>query len=94
MKRNRFSHEARVSDVPQFRMWVSFLFHVLIRSARNPLLFKSANLSHDPRTRTQIVENVRASIGDVKGSLLLGQSFLEKFKSWSMDNTNHELVLE
>jgi len=42
----------------------------------------------------QIVENVRGSIGDVKGSLLLGQSFLEKFKSRSMDNASHELVLE
>lgn len=42
----------------------------------------------------QIIENVRGSIGDLKGSLLLGQSFLEKFKSWSMDNATHELVLE
>ena len=42
----------------------------------------------------QTVENVRGSIGDTKGSLLLGQSFLEKFKSWSMDNSSHELVLE
>ncbi len=42
----------------------------------------------------QLVENVRGSIGDAKGSLLLGQSFLEKFKSWSMDNASHELVLE
>lgn len=42
----------------------------------------------------QIIENVRCSIGDTKGSLLLGQSFLEKFKSWSMDNASHELVLE
>ena len=42
----------------------------------------------------QTVENVLGSIGDAKGSLLLGQSFLEKFKSWSMDNASHELVLE
>ena len=42
----------------------------------------------------QVVQNVRGSIGDVKGSLLLGQSFLEKFKSWSMDNASHELILE
>ena len=42
----------------------------------------------------QIVENVRASIGGEKGSLLLGQSFLGKFKSWAMDNAIHELVLE
>ena len=42
----------------------------------------------------QIVENVHGSIGAVKGSLLLGQSFLEKFKSWSIDNVSHELVLK
>ena len=41
----------------------------------------------------QVIQNVRGSIGDVKGSLLLGQSFLEKFKSWSMDDGSHELVL-
>jgi hypothetical protein len=41
----------------------------------------------------QVVENVRASMGDVKGSLLFGKSFLEKFKSWSMGNTRHKLVL-
>ncbi len=40
------------------------------------------------------VRNVRGSVAGVEGSLLLGQSFLGKFKSWSMDNTRHELVLE
>jgi len=30
----------------------------------------------------------------VNGSLLLGQSFLNKFKSWSQDNATHELVLQ
>jgi clan AA aspartic protease (TIGR02281 family) len=40
------------------------------------------------------VENVTGSIADINGSLLLGQSFLRKFKSWSLDNSRHELVLE
>ena len=40
------------------------------------------------------VTNVRGFVADPNGSLLLGQSFLEKFQSWSMDNTKHELVLE
>jgi hypothetical protein len=40
------------------------------------------------------VTNVRASIADVNGPLLLGQSFLSKFKSWSQDNVSHELVLQ
>jgi hypothetical protein len=42
----------------------------------------------------RIITDVRASIADVNGSLLLGQSFLNKFKSWSQDNTTHELVLQ
>ena len=40
------------------------------------------------------VTNVRASIADVKGPLLLGQSFFKRFKSWSQDNAAHELVLQ
>ena len=42
----------------------------------------------------KVVENVMGSEAHVKGSLLLGQSFLGKFKSWSIDNTKHALVLE
>jgi predicted aspartyl protease len=40
------------------------------------------------------VTDVRASIADVSGPLLLGQSFLKRFKSWSQDNAAHELVLQ
>lgn len=39
------------------------------------------------------IENVTASISDVKGSLLLGQSFLKRFSSWSIDNQRQVLVL-
>ena len=28
------------------------------------------------------------------GTLLLGQSFLGRFKAWSIDNAQHKLVLE
>jgi len=42
----------------------------------------------------KVVENVRGSVASARGSLLLGQSFLERFKSWSLDNNNHELLLE
>ncbi len=41
-----------------------------------------------------VVENVIGSMAAVEGSLLLGQSFLGRFKSWSIDNTKHALVLE
>ena len=40
------------------------------------------------------VTNVLGSVADVKGSLLLGQSFLKKFKTWSIDNTKHELIFD
>src|SRR5262249_7079478 len=42
----------------------------------------------------KLVENVRGSVAPAQGNLLLGQSFLEHFKSWSFDNTKHQLVLE
>ncbi len=42
----------------------------------------------------KVVDNVRGSVGSSGGVLLLGQSFFERFKSWSVDNVNHELVLE
>ena len=42
----------------------------------------------------KIVENVTGSIASEMSSPLLGQSFLSRFKSWSVDNTKHVLVLE
>jgi predicted aspartyl protease len=41
-----------------------------------------------------LVDNVRGGAAPQEGSLLLGQSFLERFKSWSIDNTKHVLLLE
>jgi clan AA aspartic protease (TIGR02281 family) len=40
------------------------------------------------------IENVNGSVASVKGTLLLGQSFLSRFKSWSIDNNKHALVFE
>jgi predicted aspartyl protease len=40
------------------------------------------------------VRNVTASIASVKGGLLLGQSFLRQFGSWSIDNRRGVLVLD
>ena len=42
----------------------------------------------------RVLENVTGSVASTKGSLLLGQSFLGRFKSWSIDNTKHVLLLE
>jgi predicted aspartyl protease len=41
-----------------------------------------------------VVENVRANIASPKAMLLLGQSFLQHFKSWSIDNAKHALIIE
>ncbi len=42
----------------------------------------------------RVLENVAGSVAAAKGSLLLGQSFLGRFKSWSIDNSAHALLLE
>ncbi len=39
------------------------------------------------------VRDIRASLAPVSGALLLGQSFLSRFRSWSMDNRRHALIL-
>ena len=39
------------------------------------------------------LQNVTASVPPETGSLLLGQSFLSRFKSWSIDNQRHVLLL-
>jgi clan AA aspartic protease (TIGR02281 family) len=41
----------------------------------------------------KVVENVTASVAPERGVPLLGQSFLSHFKSWSIDNTTHALLL-
>jgi predicted aspartyl protease len=42
----------------------------------------------------KLVQNVTGSVTPSGGSLLLGQSFLGRFKAWSIDNVQHKLVLE
>jgi len=41
----------------------------------------------------RILNDVTGSIAPVEGSLLLGQSFLHRFKSWSIDNQRGALIL-
>jgi predicted aspartyl protease len=40
-----------------------------------------------------VIENVKGSVASAAGELLLGQSFLNRFKSWSIDNAKQALVL-
>ena len=39
------------------------------------------------------VENVVGSVAPPEADLLLGQGFLRRFKSWTIDNNNHQLIL-
>jgi hypothetical protein len=39
------------------------------------------------------VEDVIASVASANGAILLGQSFLNRFKTWSVDNEQHTLTL-
>ena len=41
-----------------------------------------------------VLTNVAASVASANGSLLLGQSFLGRFKSWSIDNSRQFLILQ
>jgi len=43
---------------------------------------------------SRVIENVRGTIADVNGSLLLGQSFLSRFSSVKFDYSRGVLVLE
>ncbi len=40
------------------------------------------------------VHNIAASVAPAGAPLLLGQSFLTRFKHWTVDNTNQQIVLE
>ena len=42
----------------------------------------------------RVLKNVSGSLSPVEGSLLLGQSFLTRFKSWSVDNERQVLILK
>ena len=46
------------------------------------------------RIGDRALRDVEGGISPIQGELLLGQSFLRRFKSWSIDNSTHQLVLE
>jgi tetratricopeptide (TPR) repeat protein len=48
---------------------------------------------HKLKVGNKTVEDVTGSIAPVAGTLLLGQSFLSRFKSWSIDNQHQKLLL-
>src|SRR6266851_1179668 len=48
---------------------------------------------HELKVGDHTIKNVSASVESVKSIPLLGQTFLSKFASWSMDNDRHVLSL-
>ena len=48
---------------------------------------------HEIKVGNQILRNIVASVGTVKSEALLGQSFLSRFGSWTLDNHHHILIL-
>jgi clan AA aspartic protease (TIGR02281 family) len=40
-----------------------------------------------------VLQNVKGSVAEDSGPLLLGMRFLSRFKSWSVDNERHMLIL-
>ena len=48
---------------------------------------------HSLRVGNKVLENVRASLAPGKGVPLLGQSFLQRFSAWAIDNERQVLVL-
>ena len=51
-------------------------------------------LIHSLAVGDVVTENVTASISENGDTYLLGQSFLRRLKSWSIDNRRHALVIE
>jgi len=45
------------------------------------------------RVGNKTLQNVIATVASINADILLGQSFLSKFRSWSVDNEKHALVL-
>jgi predicted aspartyl protease len=42
----------------------------------------------------RVIENVTGGVAPIAGGLLLGQSLLGRFHSWSIDNQKETLILE
>jgi clan AA aspartic protease (TIGR02281 family) len=63
------------------------------RIADGSTLKSSRFILRELKVGSRVVQNVVANIGSAKGELLLGQSFLTRFGSWSIDNDRHIIAL-
>jgi hypothetical protein len=63
-------------------------------SGQGTLMWPSQRLRiRSLKVANKVVEDVLVSVAPVNGDILLGQSFLSKFKSRSVDNERHLLIL-
>jgi predicted aspartyl protease len=70
-----------------------FIGHAGYRLADGSVLVSPRFVLRQVRVGHHTVRNVTASVGEVEGLPLLGQSFLSRFASWAIDNKHHALVL-
>jgi clan AA aspartic protease (TIGR02281 family) len=59
-------------------------------SKKTAITFRIRSLKAGPVS----LENIKGSVAEDAGPLLLGMSFLGRFKSWSVDNERHVLILK
>ena len=59
-------------------------------SKKKAITFRIRSLKVGPVS----LENIKGSVAEDTGPLLLGMSFLGRFKSWLVDNERHVLVLK
>ena len=67
---------------------------IIFRLADGSIVPSQLFVIHSMRIGNREVRNVTGSITNKRGALLLGQSFLRRFKSWSIDNRRRVLVLQ
>lgn len=63
------------------------------RLANGSIVPSSIFLIRSLKVGNNRLENVKASVADARANLLLGQSFLSRFDSWSIDNKRQVLLL-
>jgi hypothetical protein len=70
-----------------------FIGHAGYRLADGSVLVSPRFNLRQVQVGNRVVYNVTASVGEVEGLPLLGQSFLSRFASWAIDNNRHALIL-
>ena len=70
-------------------------FRRVVRSilADNSEVLSQLYILHSVTIAGRTVYDVPCVVGDNNSQMLLGQSVLKKFRSWSVDNERHMLVL-